>query len=201
MSTAGSVLVLGIGNLLWADEGFGVRVVQHLQGHYRFPEAVRLMDGGTQGLALIPHVQEADTLVIADAVDFGLAPGTLVQAHDEDVPMYLCSGKLSLHQVSFQEVLSLCRLMGRSPARLCLVGVQPAVLEDYGGSLSPQVRAQLQPAAECILVYLAQLGLPAEPGSAGTADPGSLDMAGYEEERPSAERACRQGDARFLNRL
>ena len=41
-----------------------------------FPESVRLMDGGTQGLAL-PYVQEADTLIIADAVDFKQEPGTV----------------------------------------------------------------------------------------------------------------------------
>jgi len=64
------ILILGIGNLLWADEGFGVRCVELLNERYRFPDHVRLLDGGTQGLYLVPHVQEADVLLVFDAVDF-----------------------------------------------------------------------------------------------------------------------------------
>ncbi|MDD2768900.1 MAG: HyaD/HybD family hydrogenase maturation endopeptidase [Methylococcus sp.] len=192
------VLILGIGNLLWADEGFGVRVAQALQRDYIFPENVTVMDGGTQGLALIPYVQESDVLIIADAVDFGLTPASLLEARDEDVPAYLHSGKTSLHQVSFQEVLALCKLMGRGPEQLYLVGVQPVDMKDYGGSLTPEVKAQLEPAIARILARLGELGLPAQPkpGRDGPAD--ALDMAQYERHRPSAETACRIGDARFL---
>jgi hydrogenase maturation protease len=191
------VLVLGIGNLLWADEGFGVRVVEHLQQGYEFPPEVTLLDGGTQGLGLIPYVQEAEVLAIADAVDFGEAPGTLLEARDGEVPRYLSAGKLSLHQVSFQEVLSLCELLGQGPRRLLLVGVQPVDLKDYGGSLTPKVKAQLEPAAGRILAFLASLGLPARPRSL-PAPADALDIRSYEAQRPSAETACRVGDARFL---
>ena len=70
-------LILGIGNLLWADEGFGVRAVDELHRHYAFGENVRVMDGGTQGIYLVQHIREADILVVFDAVDYGLEPGTL----------------------------------------------------------------------------------------------------------------------------
>jgi hydrogenase maturation protease len=43
------ILVLGIGNILWADEGFGVRAVEQFHARYRLPENVSLLDGGTQG--------------------------------------------------------------------------------------------------------------------------------------------------------
>ncbi|MCU7925201.1 MAG: hydrogenase maturation protease [Candidatus Thiodiazotropha sp. (ex Dulcina madagascariensis)] len=49
MTEAPPVLILGIGNLLWADEGFGVRALEALQRNYWLPEHVRLLDGGTQG--------------------------------------------------------------------------------------------------------------------------------------------------------
>ena len=52
------VLIIGIGNLLWADEGFGVRAVEAMHRLYEWPENVRLMDGGTQGLYLVQHVRE-----------------------------------------------------------------------------------------------------------------------------------------------
>ena len=49
-------LVLGIGNVLWADEGFGVRAVEALHAACAFPETVTLLDGGTLGLNLYEHV-------------------------------------------------------------------------------------------------------------------------------------------------
>lgn len=191
-------LVLGIGNILWADEGFGVRVAQALQRRYAFPDQVTIMDGGTQGLGLIPYVQDCDTLVVVDAVDFHLEPGALVELRDAEVPAFLGAKKMSLHQVSFQEVLALCELMGRMPSRLCLIGVQPQVLEDYGGSLSDVVRAQLEPAVERVLAYLEAHGIRVEELAARTADEEVMDIARYEQQRPSAEEACRIGDARFI---
>lgn len=193
------ILILGIGNILWADEGFGVRVVRSLQQGYDFPLEVSLLDGGTQGLGLVPYVQEADVLVIADAVDFHAEPGSLLEAVDDAVPQYLSAGKLSLHQVSFQEVLALCQLMGTGPQRLYLVGVQPVQLDDYGGSLTPAVKAQLTPAIDKVLAFLAALGFPAVPKSVPQ-NSDALDMPQYEQLRPSADAACRSGDARFFPR-
>lgn len=192
------ILILGIGNLLWADEGFGVRVVQALQRNYDFPESVRLMDGGTQGLALLPYVQAADTLIIADAVDFKCDPGTLLELRDAEVPAYLGAKKMSLHQVSFQEVLALSELLGHSPRHIYLVGVQPCILEDYGGSLSDTVKAMLEPAMARILAYLAELDVAAEKRTQGGMEPDPLEIRAYESQRPSAGEACRVGDERFL---
>jgi hydrogenase maturation protease len=69
------VLILGVGNILWADEGFGVRTVEAINQQYEFDEDVVLMDGGTQGLYLIQHVQACDLLIVFDAIDYGLEPG------------------------------------------------------------------------------------------------------------------------------
>jgi hydrogenase maturation protease len=194
-------LVLGIGNLLWADEGFGVRAVEEFQRRYAVPPEVLAMDGGTQGLGLLPYVQEAEHLIILDAVDFGLEPGTLVEKRDAEVPAVLGSMAMSLHQVSFQDVLALCQLTGREPARLCLIGVQPVVLEDYGGSLSPLVKSRLEPAVEQVVAYLREHGVTCAERTDQAAMEGcaGLRLEAYEQLRPSAETACRVGDARFLN--
>jgi hydrogenase maturation protease len=194
-------LVLGIGNLLWADEGFGVRAVEEFQRRYAVPPEVSVLDGGTQGLGLLPYVQEAEHLVILDAVDFGLKPGTLVERRDAEVPAVLGSKAMSLHQVSFQDVLALCQLTGREPARLCLVGVQPAVLEDYGGSLTPLVKSRLRSAVERIAAYLREYGVVCaeRPAPADIDGREGLSLDAYERLRPSPEAACRVGDARFLN--
>lgn len=198
-----SVLVLGIGNLLWADEGFGVRAVQALHRRYSFPPNVTLMDGGTQGLALVHLVCQADILVIFDAIDYGLPPGTLKVVRDAEVPKFPGARKMSLHQTGFQEVLALADLSGRLPSHMALIGVQPVELDDYGGSLRDAVRERIGTAIDAALAYLAEFGivpeartapLAAEEGLSGEA----LDLDIYESGRPAADAACRFGDPRFL---
>ena len=194
-------LVLGIGNVLWADEGFGVRAVAALNEGWRFPEAVTLMDGGTQGMYLLPHVQEARRILVFDAIDYGLEPGTLQVVKDGDIPSYLGVGKMSLHQSSFQEVLALAELSGHTPEKAVLVGVQPRLLKDFGGSLTEVVRAKLPEALALGLQVLAEWGVPGTPRQPGDAAPlfdRSLAIDNYESGRPSADDACRIGDERLL---
>lgn len=195
------ILVLGIGNVLWADEGFGVRAVAALNEGWRFPESVTLMDGGTQGLYLLPHVQQARRILVFDAIDYGLEPGTLQVVRDDAIPSYLGVGKMSLHQTCFQEVLSLAQFSGQTPERAVLVGVQPMNLRDFGGSLSDPVRAKIPEALAVGLATLAEWGVPGTPRPEGEAAPlfdSSLTIERYENGRPDAGDACRVGDARFL---
>ena len=202
MSTQ-QVLLLGIGNVLWADEGFGVRCIETLHQQYTFPEHVTLMDGGTQGIYLVQHVQAADILIVFDAIDYGLEGGTLKQIHDAEVPNFMGAKKMSLHQTGFQEVLAMAQLLDAYPEKLLLIGVQPLELEDYGGSLRPAVKAQIQPALEIALQYLADLGIHATPRAESLPDherltPSQIALAQYEAGRPAEESACRVGDERVL---
>lgn len=197
------ILVLGIGNILWADEGFGVRTVERLAADWRFPDAVTLMDGGTQGLYLLPHLEAADVLIVVDAIDYGLPPGTRQVFHDEDVPAFLGAKKMSLHQTGFQEVLASAMFLGRCPQKLILLGVQPECLEDYGGGLTDTVALQVAPTIEVILTLLRDKFC-----VEGTRRDAAADIAApaiarhaYEGGRPSAEDACRIGDPRILAAL
>ena len=195
------ILVLGIGNLLWADEGFGVRCVEALNAGWTFADNVTVMDGGTQGLYLLPYVQEADCLLVFDAVDYGDAPGTMREVIGDQVPRFMGAKKMSLHQTGFQEVLMAAELTGKLPAELVLIGVQPEELEDYGGSLRDVVKAQMGPALDIAMNWLKRWGAEAVPRQ-GEVEPitdVALAMGIYEAERPPADQAYRLGDARFLN--
>ena len=191
-----NVLLLGIGNVLWADEGFGVRVVEAIAHRYRFGPNVRLLDGGTQGIYLVDHIRWADVLVVFDAVDYGLPPGTLKLVEGDAVPAFLGAKKMSLHQTGFQEVLALAALLGDYPAHLRLIGVQPVELEDFGGSLRDAVKARIEPAIDAARDYLARFGVEwTAIGSAAEVHPDmphrALEMERYETGRPSEEMACR----------
>ncbi|MGS9063991.1 hydrogenase maturation protease, partial [Salmonella enterica subsp. enterica serovar Infantis] len=118
-------------------EGFGVRAAEKLFEQYADNEKVDVVDGGTQGLALLPWLQQTEKLLIMAAIDFGMAPGSLAMFRDEQVPAYLTAKKLSVHQTSFSEVLALLLLSGGQVSEIVLIGVQPECLDDYGGSLTP----------------------------------------------------------------
>ncbi len=200
-ASAPRTLVLGIGNVLWADEGFGVRAVERLHEEWEMPAGVTLMDGGTQGLYLLHHIEACEALIVFDAVDYGLAPGEMRLVGDDEVPAFLGVKKMSLHQTGFQEVIATARLKGWEPRRMLLIGVQPEELEDYGGGLRPVVAARLEEAVACAVEELRRLGhapqrragRPQQPLSAP-----AITRQSYEAGRPSAEDACRFGDARFL---
>lgn len=195
------ILVLGIGNILWADEGFGVRCVEALNAGWEFPPQVTVMDGGTQGLYLLPYVQEADCLLVFDAVDYGDEPGRLRVVVGDEVPRFMGVKKMSLHQTGFQEVLMAAELTQKLPAELVLVGVQAEQLEDFGGSLRDVVKAQMVPALNLALDWLEKWGAAGRvrDGLGESITDNALAMDVYESERPPAEVAYRLGDARFLN--
>ena len=159
MSSNPNVLLLGIGNVLWADEGFGVRVIEEIARRYRFGPNVRLLDGGTQGIYLVDDIRWAEVLVVFDAVDYGLTPGTLKRVEGDEVPKFMGAKKMSLHQTGFQEVLALADLLGDYPRHLLLIGVQPVELDDFGGSLRPEVKAQIEPAIGLARAYLESFGI------------------------------------------
>ena len=136
-------LVLGVGNLLWADEGFGVRCVEAFDQCYRTATNVTVADGGTQGLYLVDLLREHDPVVIFDAVDFGDEPGALRLVCNEEIPAFVGAHKMSLHQAGLQDVIACAKLLGDCAENMLLIGVQPVEMEDYGGSLRPEVREQI----------------------------------------------------------
>lgn len=200
------IVVLGIGNVLWADEGFGVRCIEALQREWTFAPHVELVDGGTQGLYLIQNVQSANRLLIFDAIDYGLEPGTLKLIENDDVPKFMGAKKMSLHQTGFQEVLCLAQLTGHYPDQVLLIGCQPEELEDYGGSLRPVVKQAMGPALAHGIAALTAWG--AVPQRRANPMPEDATLTGamltlerYERERPSPDQACRTGDDRFMPKV
>ncbi len=153
-------LVLGLGNILLGDEGLGVRVVERLLEQYEFPEGVRVMDGGTLGLDLLPYVEEASRLLVIDAVQAGKPPGTLVRMEGSEVPVFLDASKVSPHQEGLQDLLAVAMLKGYLPEEVILWGAQIESL-GVGLELSEPVAAQVDGLSGKVLEELARWGIEA----------------------------------------
>jgi hydrogenase maturation protease len=152
------VLVLGLGNAVMSDDALGGRVVAELQHRYSFPEEVSVMDGGTLGLDLLPHLEGIDRLLIVDALEMNAPPGSVFRLEGEAVPRAFAS-KLSVHQMGVQDLLAVCELQGHLPGELVVWGVQPGSLE-LSLELTPAVAAALGPLVAAVVKELVNWGVP-----------------------------------------
>jgi hydrogenase maturation protease len=153
------VVVLGIGNVLLSDEGVGVHAVAALQDRYHLDPSIEVVDGGTTGMELLPELEDADHLIVCDAVRTGKPPASVVKLTDDEVPAFFKT-KLSPHQIGLSDVLAALRFSGHSPGRVVLIGVEPVTLS-LSMELTPEVAAQMDAVLALVTAELAALGLPA----------------------------------------
>ncbi len=146
------ITILGVGNILMQDEGFGVRVVEELLSQYRFPENVQVLDGGTLGMELLRFLIGTDRLLLIDAVSGGLPPGSFYQFNHDEVKAYF-KEKVSMHELGIQDVLGVMEVLEKPAKEIRILGVQPLVI-DIGLDMTPIVAAGVQPVVEKLLAIL-----------------------------------------------
>lgn len=156
-------VVLGLGNMLMADDGVGLAALARLQDEWFVPHDVTLIDGGTWGMNLLHIVEAADHLLILDAIDNGAAAGTLVELEGSAIPRFLAQ-KLSPHQIDLREVLALAELRDNLPANLVALGIQPERIE-LSTELSPAVEEQLDALVDMAVATLGRWGFTCRHGA------------------------------------
>jgi hydrogenase maturation protease len=155
------VLVAGIGNVFFGDDGFGVAVAAALKER-ELPRGVDVVDFGIRGMDLVYALGEGyDVAVFVDAVPRGEQPGTVFliepQLSDSDGPVML-----DAHGMDPVKVLQLAGQLGPVPERILVVGCEPLTGvtgddEELVGELSDPVRAAVGPAADMVEETLAEL--------------------------------------------
>ena len=140
MTALRATAILGVGNLVHTDDGVGVHAIRRLQLDPRVPPGVVLLDGGTQGLGLLPHISGIHRLLVIDAVDAGEAPGTVMKF--EGASLHGLPGKSSVHQLGFSDMMVALELMGETPPEVVVLGVQPLSTE-WDDQLTPPVQDAL----------------------------------------------------------
>ena len=151
------VTVLGIGNIILRDEGFGVRAMEYLEEHYSFPQEVRLLDGGTLGPELLHFVTGTEKLLILDAVAGDAAPGT-VYRFENDAVMAHFQEKMSSHEIGIQDVLAWLTVTDRAIPNVVVLGMQPYEVA-AGLTLSSEMAAALPAFAHRAVEELIRWGI------------------------------------------
>ena len=150
------IMVLGVGNLLFTDEGVGIHAVKTLLERYEFSQNVSIEDGGVLGINLLGIISEADDLIVVDAIRNGGAPGTLYRLEGDDIPKRILA-KNSLHQVDLLEALTLCQALDKVPETV-IVGVEPEDIETLSLELTPPVQEKMDDLIAMVLKELDRLG-------------------------------------------
>ncbi|MCG8428291.1 MAG: HyaD/HybD family hydrogenase maturation endopeptidase [Chromatiales bacterium] len=151
------VLIIGLGNVLMRDEGIGVRAAEELESRYHLPEGIEVVDGGTSGTELLEPMRGIDHLFVADAINTGAEPGTIVTIADEQVPAFFQT-KISNHQLGLSDLLAVLRVTNQAPKSVTIVGMVPYVLENELG-LSPAADKKLDEMVDYLVAVLAEKGI------------------------------------------
>ncbi len=152
--------IIGIGNFICGDEGFGVHTVQYLENNYDFPDNVILKDAGTAGIYMSPFLEECDPVIVIDVVDIDAEPGSIHYYDAKDVKLGNIQTKMSPHQLGLLEILEICRLRDAAPEQVEFYCVVPEHL-DTTIELSKTVAPRVKEIAEMILKRLKEYGVTA----------------------------------------
>ena len=154
------ILILGVGNILFTDEGIGVRALEWLQEHYAFPENVTLVDGGTLGMGLMDALLKCDYVYVLDAVLGGKEPGSIYRLTDNDLRKSM-SFRDSLHQTDLVDTLIYCDILGHRPEGV-VFGMEPSDYHTMELGLSPVCSQALPSLGEALVEELRGLGMTIE---------------------------------------
>ena len=163
------ILIMGVGNILLCDEGFGVRAVAYLEEHYDWPANVQFLAGETGGIMLMPEIQSCDLLIVLDVVLGGEAPGTVYLLENDDLRKSL-SFRDSMHQTDLLDTLVTCELAGHRPETIAF-GLQPFDYQSMVMQLSPQAEAMLPTFCRKVMEELERRGIRATPRAAAPSAP------------------------------
>jgi hydrogenase maturation protease len=157
------ISLIGLGNILMQDEGVGVHAVKTILQEYTIPSNLRIVDGGTAGLDLLPFIEGRDRVLFVDAVNFRQEAGHIGMLRNQEIPAFF-SVKHSLHHLGLADVLAAAQLMNTLPPDVCLIGIQPHTIA-LGLELTPFIEARLQPLLNLILSQLQEWGLSLTPSA------------------------------------
>jgi hydrogenase maturation protease len=148
MNNRRKTLILGIGNVLLQDEGAGVHAIRQLAEHAVQRDHVELMDGGTLSFSLAGAIEDADNLIVIDAVQYDGEPGTTRVFAGEQMDAFVGSNrKHSVHEVSLIDLMAIALLAGQLPQQRALIGIQPQTI-GWGDTPSQPVSVAIQLACD-----------------------------------------------------
>jgi hydrogenase maturation protease len=155
------VHVVGMGNLLYRDEGVGVYAARHLQAAYRFSPEIDVVDGATLGFGLMELFESGAKIIVLDALATDAASGTIYRLPREELLNLGPEVQPTAHEVEPLELLKLAEVLGEPPD-MVLLGIVPADAQTMEVGLTPELETAFPAFVEAALSELRALGVKAE---------------------------------------
>jgi hydrogenase maturation protease len=171
------IALLGLGNLMRTDDAVGMLTLRTLAESGRLPSDVRVIEGGTLGLDLLDSLRDISHLLVLDAVDTGVAPGTIMRFEGQEIDKLPVSK--SVHLLGFSDLVGALRLIDAAPAEVVLLGVQPAST-DWGTVLTAKVETARYDLMQGALERLAQWTVETSARAAPATESRDLEIATYQ---------------------
>ena len=149
--------ILGLGNILCRDEGFGVHFIRQFMERHTFVENVNVVDGGTLGYMLMDTICETENLVVIDTVKSDDKPGSIYRFHPDAIPTHL-HYNVSAHEVEFLDLLVKAEMMGELPTTT-FIAVVPENIEEEGLEMTETVRNAFPQIEKLVLKEMERIGV------------------------------------------
>lgn len=120
-------IVVGVGNLLFKDEGIGIYAAKYIEENYTFEPEIEIIDGGTLGFKLMSYFQEYDNVIILDTVSIEDKAGEIFRL-PSDVLLGLGNYRKTAHEVEIVEMLEICSVLDKHAA-VTIMGIIPEDIE------------------------------------------------------------------------
>lgn len=135
-------IVIGVGNLLFKDEGIGIYASKYLEKNYDFEGDLEIIDGGTLGFKLMTFFQEYDNVIILDTVSIEDDAGEIFRL-PSDVLLGLGTYRKTAHEVEIIEMLEICSVL-ESHANVTVLGIIPQDIETVEIGLTKEIEDRFE---------------------------------------------------------
>jgi hydrogenase maturation protease len=153
------IIIIGVGNVLFKDEGLGVYASQYLATNYVFDSSVEVLDGACLGFALMPYFQEYDVVILIDTVSIEDQAGAIYRLPAEEM-LGLGSYRQTAHEVEIVEMLEICSLLDQM-AEVVVIGIVPEDIKSVEMDLSDSLLGAFSDLIAVVLQELARHGIDA----------------------------------------
>ncbi len=153
-----SIAVIGLGNTLLGDEGFGVHLINDLKSKYAFSDNVKILDGGTIGFLLIEHFLENNYLIFIDAIRANDKPGSIYKFNVKQLPPNITFVS-SIHEIGLGDILGHVALMGLERETI-VIGIEPLSVcpNNLTTTLTPLMKERLPLVENIVLEQIKEFG-------------------------------------------
>lgn len=152
-----NIRIIGLGNVLMSDDGFGPYVARVLEAHYEFPASVQVIDAGTPGLDLTPYLMDANVAIFVDTVKADGEPGEIRTYGLKEILANAPPPRLTPHDPGVKDALMTLAAAGVGPSEGQLIGVIPEWVAT-GVQLSASVRRAIAPVVALVVTELERCG-------------------------------------------